>query len=67
MATNPEMAEAANKSSTNPSGIGGKIHFNISVNLTADEVKDWTPERVKAWFDGVAQIVRSAEGVGLSL
>lgn len=42
--------------------LQGRMIFNINVSLTADEIGDrWSPEKVKAWFDGVAQVVRAAE------
>jgi hypothetical protein len=40
--------------------VQGFVRFNITVNLSGDEIKDWSPERIRAWFDGVAQVVEAA-------
>jgi len=34
----------------------GAIEFNIAVRVTMDESSDWRPDRIAAFFGGVAQV-----------
>lgn len=38
--------------------LSGAIRFYIGVTLTADEFKEWSPQRIANFFNGVAQVVR---------
>lgn len=40
------------------SAIEGKIGLSESITVTCCQMKDWTPEQIKLFFDGLAQMIR---------
>jgi hypothetical protein len=42
--------------------IEGGVRANISVLVTADDLKGWSPERISLFFDGVAQVLKARAG-----
>jgi hypothetical protein len=41
----------------------GIVSFHVSINVTPAEMRDWKPERIKAFFAGVAMARRAAAGI----
>lgn len=39
--------------------LGGFTRFYIGVNLSVSEFKDWSPQRITNFFNGVAQVIRA--------
>lgn len=37
-------------------GVGG-VAFDVSINVSMAEMKDWSPERITAFFTGIAQVL----------
>lgn len=46
-----------------PSNAGG-IGFEVSINVSMAEMKDWTPERITAFFTGIAQVLAAKNQSG---
>lgn len=42
--------------------LDGAIKFYIGVNLSIDSFKEWSPQRIYGFFDGIAKIIRATEG-----
>jgi hypothetical protein len=41
--------------------IRGKISIRLDINITMEEMRDWHPERIVAFWRGVVQIVRARQ------
>lgn len=39
--------------------VSGSVKFCIGVNLTVGDFKDWSPQRLANFFNGVAQVIRA--------
>lgn len=37
--------------------VGGGIVFNITCRVGIAEMREWTPERITAFFNGIARVV----------
>jgi hypothetical protein len=35
----------------------GAMNFDISINVSMAEMRDWTPDRITAFFAGIAQVL----------
>lgn len=44
--------------------LSGGIKFYIGVNLTANELSKWSPQKITNFFNGVAQVVRTVNQQG---
>lgn len=44
-----------------PGGRGG-VQFSVNVNVSMDEVARWSPERISAFFGGLAQVLAAQKG-----
>lgn len=42
---------------------GGRVQFNISVNVDMAEFSGWTPDRITAFFAGIAQVLAAKGAV----
>lgn len=42
--------------------LGGAVKFYIGVNLSVDEMRDWSSRRITDFFEGVAKII-TARGI----
>lgn len=40
----------------------GGITYDISINVSMAEMKDWTPDRITAFFAGIAQVLAAKNG-----
>lgn len=41
--------------------LDGGVKFYIGVNLSIDTFKEWSPERIYGFFNGIAKIIRATE------
>lgn len=41
----------------------GAIHFNVSVKVEMAELATWPPQRINAFFNGIAAVMRAKAGV----
>lgn len=37
--------------------VNGFTRFYIGVNLSMDEVKEWSPQRITQFFEGIAKVI----------
>lgn len=37
--------------------LHGFVKFYIGVSLTADEIKEWSPQRIMNFFTGIAKVI----------
>lgn len=37
--------------------LGGAVKFYIGVNISVDEMREWSPQRITNFFSGIAQVV----------
>lgn len=40
----------------------GGINFDVSINVSMAEMRDWTPERIASFFAGMAQVLAAKNG-----
>ena len=38
--------------------VSGSVKFYIGVNLTVDDFKEWSPQRIANFFNGIAQVIQ---------
>jgi hypothetical protein len=43
--------------------VEGKLRFRIELSVSADEMKTWHPERIAAFFAGLARVIRARDGL----
>lgn len=48
---------------TKEAKVEGGIRFHIHCEITAQDMADWKPERIMAFFRGLAQMQAAVEGV----
>jgi hypothetical protein len=41
----------------------GAVHFNVNVRIDMEEFKDWRPERIAAFFSGIAEVLKAKSGI----
>jgi hypothetical protein len=41
--------------------VDGGIVFHLSVNVSAQDIAGWDPERIKLLFDGLEMVQRAAD------
>lgn len=44
--------------------VEGRAQFYIGVNISADELSEWSPHRIEQFFNGIARIITARGGVG---
>ena len=63
----PPQERAAKGTSTITTGFvqrpGGAVQFNINIDVSMTELSGWTPDRISAFFNGMAKVLAAKSGL----
>jgi hypothetical protein len=41
---------------------GGRVQLHVNIDVSMDEMAGWTPDRISAFFAGLAQVLAAKKG-----